>query len=178
METIDAATTLRKSSNISSVDTRDAPRNRESAPPKVFKKSQTSGYCFFSFTSSTSRDSKKIFTYIKWKTLDKADWSSYYYKQNRQDTQISNILPSSSSHRGNFLMHPYFASTNPSYSNQVHREYICCMIVHLWSSIGMQCRTFLSIEASIHPEAIDSSIFAPTKYNSDFTSLGRIENNL
>ena len=77
-ETIDAATTLRKSSNISSVDTRDAPRNRESAPPNVFKKSQTSGYCFFSFTSSTSRDSKKIFTYIKWKTLDKADWISYY----------------------------------------------------------------------------------------------------
>ena len=71
METIDAATTLRKSSNISSVDTRDAPRNRESAPPKVFKKSQTSGYCFFSFTSSTSRDSKKIFTYIKWKALGK-----------------------------------------------------------------------------------------------------------
>ena len=70
-ETIDAATTLRKSSNISSVDTRDAPRNRESAPPNVFKKSHTSGYCFFSFTSSTSRDSKKIFTYIKWKALGK-----------------------------------------------------------------------------------------------------------
>ena len=60
----DATMTLRKSSNISSVDVKDAPINRESAPPKVFKKSHTVGYCFFSFTSSTSRDSKKIFTYL------------------------------------------------------------------------------------------------------------------
>ena len=61
----DAMITLRKSSNISSVDVNDAPMNRESAPPKVFKKSHTVGYCSFSFTSSTSRDSKKIFTYIE-----------------------------------------------------------------------------------------------------------------
>ena len=39
-ENITAVTIRTKTSNISSVDVSDAPRNKESAPPRVFKKSQ------------------------------------------------------------------------------------------------------------------------------------------
>ena len=40
IENIVAVTIRTKTSNISSVDVSDAPRNKESAPPRVFKKSQ------------------------------------------------------------------------------------------------------------------------------------------
>ena len=39
-ENIVAVTIRTKTSNISSVDVSDAPRNKERAPPRVFKKSQ------------------------------------------------------------------------------------------------------------------------------------------
>ena len=39
-ENIAAVTIRTKTSNISSVDVSDAPRNKERAPPRVFKKSQ------------------------------------------------------------------------------------------------------------------------------------------
>ena len=40
IENIVAVTIRTKTSNISSVDVSDAPKNKESAPPRVFKKSQ------------------------------------------------------------------------------------------------------------------------------------------
>ena len=39
-ENIVAVSIRTKTSNISSVDVSDAPKNKESAPPRVFKKSQ------------------------------------------------------------------------------------------------------------------------------------------
>ena len=44
-------------SKISKIEINDAPRNNESAPPKVFKKLDMVAYCGVSVISSTSRDS-------------------------------------------------------------------------------------------------------------------------
>jgi hypothetical protein len=47
-------------SRTSSIDMSEAPKNKERAPPKVFRNSKIVGYCLVSFTSSTSSVSKKI----------------------------------------------------------------------------------------------------------------------
>ena len=57
---MNAMMTLIIISKISSIDMSDAPKNKERAPPKVFKKSQILGYCGVSLTSSKSSDSKKM----------------------------------------------------------------------------------------------------------------------
>ena len=71
------------------------------------------------------------------------------------------ILPSTSLRPDTLSMHPCFLSTCQTCRNQVHWEYICCILVHLWSSICKRSCTSLSIEASIHLEAIDWLIFGP-----------------
>ena len=48
-------------SNISNIDMSDTPRNKDNAPPKLFRRSHIVANCGDSFTSSTSSDSKNIF---------------------------------------------------------------------------------------------------------------------
>ena len=159
-----AATTLNTISNISNVDISDAPRNNARAPPKVCKKSHTVGYCFFSVTSSTSRDSKKTFTYenrISKRNSNKSFPISRISKIGWKKFQNNRILPWQDFDRDDLLMHSYFPNMSLRCNIQVHWEHICCKLAHLWLSICTQSCTFQSTEANIRPEAIDWLIFEP-----------------